>query len=678
MPEDKIAAADPGPRRLFYQSGGFLVQRRIRRILELAGHELHPGLPGRGDGVVVWGQSPTAWRGERIAARRGCPVVRVEDAFLRSVLPARAGGGPPLGLLIDTEGVHFDPRQSSGLERILAEHALNDLSLLQRSQAAIARIKAWDLSKYNHHAPDLPPPAPGYILLIDQTEGDAALRASGADRTTFQHLLAMARADHPDRPILIRTHPETRSGHRRGHFTSAPPGALLHDAPVSPWAMLANAHAVYTVSSQMGFEAILAGHRPVVLGQPFYAGWGLTEDRAPAPLTRRGRSLTPEQLFAGAMILFPRWYDPFHDRLCSLETALDILEAQTRAWRDDRQGWVATGMRLWKRKPLQQVFGRPKALVFEADPTRAIRKARSTDRRLMVWAGRSTETLDAAGAVRVEDGFLRSRGLGADLIPPLSLCLDDLGIYYDPGRPSRLEALINASESLSGPERDRAERLIAALIAAGITKYNLGRNRLPPLPPGRKILVPGQVEDDASIRLGAGTIRTNRALLQAARAAHPQAVLLYKPHPDVEAGLRPGIVPEAGDLADLILDRVDATTAIAAADEVWTMTSGLGFEALIRGKAVTCTGQPFYAGWGLTTDLGPPVPRRRARPDLPALIHATLIAYPRYFDPVTRGPCPPEIALHRLATGTLPRPGPANRLLAKAQGLLASHSWLWR
>ena len=45
--------------------------------------------------------------------------------------------------------------------------------------------------------------------------------------------------------------------------------------------LMEGAVAVYTVSSQLGFEAILAGHRPQVFGQPFYAGWGLSEDRNP-------------------------------------------------------------------------------------------------------------------------------------------------------------------------------------------------------------------------------------------------------------------------------------------------------------------------------------------------------------------------------------------------------------
>jgi capsular polysaccharide export protein len=59
------------------------------------------------------------------------------------------------------------------------------------------------------------------------------------------------------------------------------------------------------------------------------------------------------------------------------------------------------------------------------------------------------------------------------------------------------------------------------------------------------VLVVGQVEDDASIRLGAGVVRTNLGLLTAAAHANPGARIIYKPHPDVEAGLRPGTIAEA-------------------------------------------------------------------------------------------------------------------------------------
>ena len=193
--------------------------------------------------------------------------------------------------------------------------------------------------------------------------------------------------------------------------------------------------------------------------------------------------------------------------------------------------------------------------------------------------------------------------------------------------------------------------------------------------------MPGQVEDDASVRLGAGgSVTTNLALLQRVRTENPNAVILYKPHPDVEAGLRPGAIAADAlkDLADLTLTGADPARLLAQVQEVWTMTSLLGFEALLRGVKVTTTGAPFYAGWGLTRDLGDIPARRNARPTLAGLVHATLIDYPRYFDPATRQPCPVEVVAHRIAHGPLPHPGPANRLLARLQGAFATYAYLWR
>ncbi len=670
----------PPPRRLFVYNGGFLTQRRVRRILELSGWDIRLGAPAEGDWVGVWGRSPTSPRGEGVAARRGAPVLRVEDALLRSVHPGRAGS-PPIGLHLDRTGVHFDASAPSDLETLCATHPLDDTALLDRARAAIAWLRDAHLSKYNSFDPALPVPEAPYVLVIDQTRGDASIVHGGANEASFREMLYWAQEENPGARIVIKTHPETALGHRPGHFG---PGdatgnlSLLAD-PVSPWTLFEGATAVYTVTSGLGFEAIFAGHRPRVFGQPFYAGWNLTDDRF--PVARRKRRLTRAQLFAAAMILYPTWYDPYRDRLCELEDAIAALEAQARAWRADRRGYVATGMRLWKRGPLQRVFGAERRVIFQRDPARAVARARRTGRDLMVWAGRETPALAAPDVrlVRVEDGFLRSRGLGADLVPPLSLVTDDLGIYYDPTRESRLERLIAEAAALDPLRLRRAAALIAALTRARLSKYNLGRRPLPDLPAGHRVLVPGQVEDDASILKGCDEVRGNRALLQAARAAHPGAAILYKPHPDVEAGLRSGALgPEETAAADMVLPGADPVALIEACDEVWTMTSLLGFEALLRGKPVTCLGTPFYAGWGLTRDLGRVPARRAARPGLAALVHAALIAYPRYFDPVTSLPCPVEVVVDRLQSGRLPRPGPANRALAKLQGIFASYAWVWR
>lgn len=644
-------------------------------MLELAGHELRFGLPRPGDGVLVWGHSPTAWRGEALARRHRLPLIRVEDAFLRSIHPGRAGGEAPIGLLIDTVGVHFDASSPSLIEHILQSPDLQNLNILTRAETGILCIHDIDLSKYNNFDPDLSAPDPGYVLVIDQTRGDAAIRFAGASADSFRQMLNAACHAFPDRPIVIRTHPETRMGLRPGHFgpQDASDRITLLDAPISPHRLLANAAQVLTVSSQMGFEAIFHGHRPWVFGQPFYAGWGLTRDEQPLP--RRQATLTPQALFAGAMILAPLWYDPCRDRLCDLETVIDQLEAETRAFRQDRRGHIAAGMRLWKRTRLQDFFGGPRPLRFQDDPAQADRLATKTGRSLLLWAGKEpADFTPTAPCLRVEDGFLRSRGLGAELVPPLSLVTDNLGIYYDATRPSRLDHLI--ATPLSAPARARATALLTRLRDQRLSKYNLG-GTLPPLPPGHRILVPGQVEDDASIQKGAGTVRTNLALLTAARQANPDAILIYKPHPDVEVGLRPGAIPDSS-IADVIATRADPIALLDAVQEVWTITSLLGFEALIRNVRVTCLGAPFYAGWGLTRDLGPVPPWRTARPDLIQLTHAALIAYPRYWDPVSRRPCPAEVALDRLASGTIPAATLMTRTLAKLQGRFASFAHLWR
>ena len=662
------AAGSEKDRRLFVYNGGFLTQGRIRRILQLSGYSIHVGLPSEeGDAVAVWGNSPTAHRGEGVAEARDAPIVRVEDTLLRSLFPGR-DGEPPLGLVIDHRAAHFDPSIPSDLEVLLATHPLDDTALLNRARTCIARLQEAHLSKYAAIPLDTPAPEAGYVVVIDQTEGDASVTASGADRARFLEMLYYAQDEHPGARILIKTHPETAAGHRKGYFRDSDLNDRIEflTDPISPYTLFEGALGVYTVSSGLGFEAIFAGHKPRVFGQPFYAGWGLTDDAF--EVQRRQRKLTRAQLFAAAMILYPRWYDPYRDTLGTLETVIDTLEAQARSWREDRHGWSAIGMSLWKHPHLQKFYGAYEPLIFSDQ------LADISDRPQMAWAGKIDS--GGTGIIRVEDGFIRSRGLGASLVPPLSLVTDDLGIYYDPSRPSRLEKLIEQRATPRLDQEFRAARLIRSLIDAGLSKYNTGK---PPeaLPEGYRILVCGQVADDASIKLGTTDITTNQALLDAVRTAHPDAIILYKPHPDVEAGLREGALTDPAK-ATQIITNTDPAALLAQVQEVHTMTSLMGFEALIRGIPVTTYGAPFYAGWDLTTDKSDVPPRRRATPTIEALAHATLIDYPRYFDPKTGMPCPAEVAVLRLSQNDVPAPSRTNRIVSKLQRVFARYAHIWR
>jgi len=251
--------------------------------------------------------------------------------------------------------------------------------------------------------------------------------------------------------------------------------------------------------------------------------------------------------------------------------------------------------------------------------------------------------------LRAEDGFLRSVGLGADLVRPLSWVIDRQGIYYDATRPSDLEQLLS-TETFDALLVQRAAILRERVVAARLTKYNVGNGGWQrPQQVDRVILVPGQVESDASLRFGAPGLHTNMALLQAVRQANPNAFVVYKPHPDVLAGLRAKGQGEglARQWCDEVVTDVAMGELLDSVDEVHVLTSLAGFEALLRGKAVTCYGQPFYAGWGLTIDMVPST-RRTRRLLLDELVAGALILYPTYVSHPTGELSTPEQALAEL------------------------------
>lgn len=274
-----------------------------------------------------------------------------------------------------------------------------------------------------------------------------------------------------------------------------------------------------------------------------------------------------------------------------------------------------------------------------------------------VWRTRaSPQALDVlersdTPLIEVEDGFLRSRGLGADCIPPLSITVDRLGAHFDPSCPSELELMLERGE-FSDEILARARDLRRLIVEAGLGKYGQGAAIVDrPAGQRRHILVPGQVEDDRAVQAGGCGLTSNLELLKRVRSEAPDAYILYKPHPDVVAGHRRGAIPDRICLryADQVVGELPIGSLIGMVDEVHVNSSLAGFEALLRGKQVTAYGVPFYAGWGLTRDLGPVPSRRTAGRSIDELVAATLLQYPRYLDPVTGLPCPAEVVVARLS-----------------------------
>ena len=465
---------------------------------------------------------------------------------------------------------------------------------------------------------------PGHILVV----------ASGSPARAAARLEAALVAHKPSDIVLLlpAPHPVVRRARRAG--------CSVTHAPTDPWPLLAAAAALH--AGAMDPLALLARLARV----PVHAD----ADDDPWPAS----DLTDHAILLGGT----RYADPFTGEPIECEAALDIAAEWRRVTRLNRGVGALTGMSFWKRQRMATFFHDGERPPPHARSTPdALRAAQG--RAVAAWSSRlPTGLIERAHArgtpvLRVEDGFVRSAGLGSGFLPPGSVIADATGIYYDPAAPSDLETLLQTAPFPPALVA-RAHALAARLVRDGVTKYGAvaAAVSLPDAGGRRRVLVPGQVADDLSVRLGGAGIQGNAELLARVRARNPGAYVIYKPHPDVDAGHRTGAVPPAALArdADLVLRGTPMAALIDAVDEVHTLTSLAGFEALLRHKRVVVHGQPFYAGWGLTEDLAPAFPRRTRRLTIDELTAGLLLLYARYVDPITELPCPAEVLLDRIAT----------------------------
>ncbi|WBO23044.1 capsular polysaccharide export protein, LipB/KpsS family [Sphingomonas abietis] len=452
--------------------------------------------------------------------------------------------------------------------------------------------------------------------------------------------------------VWIAPASDTRWGDALARLVAADGGQWCRD--VDPWSLLPGAPSLVAHGDDEWVALARIAGVPVHVLSPGRFG---APDEDGAALDRRA-----------AAALAAAWRNPFTGDATTLDAIVDILAGWRAMLEANRTIVAACGMAWWKRDEIRRFLWHPqRPLRIVASPARALRIARDAGGAVAIWPSRASPALIASARaqavplVRVEDGFVRSVGLGVDLVPPSSVVVDHAGIHFDPSGPSDLE-LILAGAEISPKLAARARALREAIVAAGISKYSTGTGTPLHQRPSaaaashRLILVPGQVEDDMSVRMGGGGLTSNLELLRRARALEPDAEIWFRPHPDVDAGHRKGAVPDADILAyaDRIVRGGGMASLLDTVDAVHVLTSLTGFEALMRGREVTCHGTPFYAGWGLTRDLGV-IPARRTRAlTLDALVAGVLILYPRYLDPVTGLPCPPEILVGRMASARTP------------------------
>lgn len=652
-------------------------------------------------GFVGWGRKKSFYRANAIAKLMQLPVFSVEDGFLRS-LYAGVDSRYGMSFVVDDVGIYFDLTQASRLENLIIQriHQFDKApqnSAKQHAKQLIQTIITHQLSKYNHVllCPNLNDvikkdthchTKPHHVLLIDQVQGDASIAGASANADSFARMLAVAIQCHPHAHIWIKTHPAGR-----GYLVNQPlpTQVRLITEAVNPIALLKQVDDVYTVSSHMGFEALLLGKKVHCHGMAWYAGWGLTDDSGieQTVLTtvkkRRHKQWESiqktdtyfnlpipfgiESLFYAAYVDYSVYADPASHQACDIEQVMSWL-ITNRHWQQKlpKQMLVYQVSR-WKKTFVHDFFSATQVkLTWQFRPKfKNLQSLYPSHHRLkyqavLLWGlaqrQQMTEKVKKIGHTPriycMEDGFIRSNGLGATLLVPLSVVVDEQGIYYNATAISDLENLLANCQPLTAYQLDRVQSLWTLLLTQKISKYNVGQTlgnqhawvKQIRQTKQQKILIVGQVEDDLSVQYCGSAITDNQALIIRVRHDYPQAYLLYKPHPDVEAGLRTGKVNQSVlSQVDAVANDVAMPDCLALVDEVHTISSLTGFEALLRQKTVVCYGLPFYAGWGLTMDAdADKVPkcdylarRQRQRANQPALtieqlLYTVLIDYPLY------------------------------------------------
>ncbi|WP_086249274.1 capsular polysaccharide biosynthesis protein [Campylobacter vicugnae] len=602
-----------------------------------------------------WGRKESGKKAIELSTKFNGKFKLLEDGFIRSV-GLGVDGAKPLSIVEDDIGIYYDATSQSRLEKILSEHKF-DNELIQESKWCIDFITTHNISKYNN-APNISKNLiqkyelenSNNILIIAQTDGDASLIYGLGDKFSTTDMIDAAIKENPNSNILLKIHPDVLSGKKKSdiNISNLDSKIKIIAEDINPISLLKYINKVYTKTSGMGFEALMCGCECVCFGMPFYAGWGLSDDRVQAP-SRRNRTLSIEELFAGAYILYAKYIDAYTGQNTTLKRVLPQINALKNARLNEcKKNKFLFGFSVWKRKFMRPFLGENLNYisVFSKNPLKSALKAGlDTNSLVYIWGKKEYLELqkwcdeNSVNIIRVEDGFIRSVGLGSDLTRPYSLVFDDVGIYFDTTSPSRLENILNYHK-FSSSELEAAKKLKDILIDSKISKYNDDKDGIISSKNGKKIaLVIGQVEDDASVRIGADGMK-NIELLEQARLNSPNSHIIYKPHPDVVSGNRIGLVDidQALKYCDEVLEGVSMPTLLDLADEIHTMTSTSGLEAILRGKRVICYGRPFWAGWGLSDDKKPQ-PRRYRSLSSDELVAGAYLLYPRYVHPLNLEAC---------------------------------------
>ncbi|MBZ8008045.1 capsular polysaccharide biosynthesis protein [Campylobacter sp. RM9334] len=591
-----------------------------------------------------WGRKESGKIAKDLAKKNNAKFCLLEDGLIRS-LGLGINDKNSFSLVFDDIGIYYDATTPSRLENILNTYEFNE-DELQKARKAIKYLVDNNISKYNNAYKEFKLGNKDNVLVILQSANDLSLKYGLANNINSLDMIKDAIKENPNSKIYVKIHPDTLNSKKQSdiNINEIPQECEIISDSYNPIILLKNFKKVYTKTSTMGFEALLCGCECVCYGIPFYAGWGITKDKQKCE--RRIKIRNIEEIFYAMYFLYTKYYNPYSEDISDIFDTMKTIVQFREIYKANSGRLFFFGFSLWKRAHTKHFFKSFDNKIIFMNSLSTLKRYKVTENdKAFIW-GKKYDKNELEKYFKnvsiVEDGFIRSIGLGSNLTKAYSLVVDDMGIYFDPQLPSRLEYILK-NTNFSDELIEEAKEIRKLILDNSFSKYNCLKHQELPKRKQKTILIPAQVEDDASIKCG-GLGYDTLKLIKQVRAENPEAYIIYKVHPDVVAGNRKGLKDEKIILkyCDEIITDISIDSCIKACDEVHTITSTAGYDALIRDKVVVTYGAPFYAGWGLTIDknITPKILSRRSRNlSINELIAGVIILYPRYLNPLSNKFC---------------------------------------
>ncbi|MDK9790724.1 hypothetical protein KJB35_04980 [Vibrio sp. D431a] len=293
------------------------------------------------DSVVGWGLKPLSKFLKLVASLTRSEYLTAEDGFL-CYLGHPCKGASRMGLILDSSGIYYDSRNPSDLEAYVIQRSQSHIieSDLKVVRSYIKCLVDNGVGKYfeRRGGSSASSDYSGCVVLVEQIFGDCSMKYGQCSNVTADEVIRYALKLADGRPVLFKNHPDlvNEKKGKVGFFSKASKSLLEKLVYLDPCVknndVLALASDVVTLTSQFGFEALLARKNVHCFGQPFYSGWGLTVDvhESEKLVDRRGSICQPtlEDLFLAAYSDYTTYVSPKTGKQIKLNEMLKILTGQ--------------------------------------------------------------------------------------------------------------------------------------------------------------------------------------------------------------------------------------------------------------------------------------------------------------------------------------------------------------